>query len=139
MLYFNTRSNSKYIYKLDNRANSIVKQFVCNYLLILTINILEVLFTKIWFVSIQKIYKLIYSILVSRVTIFKKTKIKFLLKYIFRYLYYLFIKKDLLNNKLDLFNNIKLYKKLFNTKINKLDILEDKNSNKIVKYYILLK
>jgi len=139
LLYFNTRSNSKYIYKLDNRANSIVKQFVCNYLLILTINILEVLFTKIWFVSIQKIYKLIYSILVSRVTIFKKTKIKFLLKYIFRYLYYLFIKKDLLNNKLDLFNNIKLYKKLFNTKINKLDILEDKNSNKIVKYYILLK
>jgi len=54
-------------------------------------------------------------------------------------LYYLFINKDLFNNKLDLFNNIKLYKKLFNTKINKLNILEDKKDNKIVKYYILLK
>jgi len=54
-------------------------------------------------------------------------------------LYYLFINKDLLNNKLDLSNNIKLYKKFFNTKINKLNILKDKEDNKIVKYYILLK
>jgi len=46
-LYFDTRSNSKYIYKLDSKTNSIVKQFVCNYLLILTINILEILFAKI--------------------------------------------------------------------------------------------
>ena len=54
-------------------------------------------------------------------------------------MYYFFINKDLLNSKLDLSNNIKLYKKLFNTKINKLDILENKEDNKIVKYYILLK
>jgi len=54
-------------------------------------------------------------------------------------LYYFFINKDLLNSKLDLSNNIKLYKKFSNIKINKLDILEDKKDNKIVKYYILLK
>ncbi len=87
----------------------------------------------------QKIYKLIYLILVSCVIIFKRAKIKYLLKYIFRYLYYLFINRDLLNNKLDLFNNIKLYRKFFDTKINKLDILENKNNNKVIKYYILLK
>ena len=87
----------------------------------------------------RKIYKLIYSILVFRVIIFKKAKTKYLLKYISRYLYYFFINRSLLNNKLSLFNNIKLYKKFFDTKINKLGILEDKNNNKIVKYYILLK
>ncbi len=70
---------------------------------------------------------------------FKKIKTKYLLKYIFKHLYYLFINRDLLNSKLDLSNNIKLYKKFFNTKINKLNILENKENNKIVKYYILLK
>jgi len=54
-------------------------------------------------------------------------------------LYYLFINKDLFNNKLNLFKNIKLYKKLFNIKINKLNILKNKKDNKIVKSYILLK
>ncbi len=54
-------------------------------------------------------------------------------------MYYLSINRDLLNNKLDLSNNIKLYRKNFDIKINKLDILEDKNNNKIIKYYILLK
>jgi len=36
-------------------------------------------------------------------------------------------------------DNTKLYRKLSDTKINKLDILEDKENNKIVKYYTLLK
>ena len=78
-------------------------------------------------------------ILIFCIIIFKKIETKYLLEYIFRYLYYLSINRDLLNNKLNLSNNIKLYKKLFNTKINKLNILENKNSNKIVKYYTLLK
>ncbi len=86
----------------------------------------------------RKIYKLIYSILVFCVIISKRIETKYLLKYIFRHLYYLSINRDLLNNKLDLSNNIKLYKKLFNTKINKLDILKDRKDNKIIKYYILL-
>jgi len=47
LLYFGTRSNSKYIYKLDSKTNSIVKQFVCSYLLISTINILKILFAEI--------------------------------------------------------------------------------------------
>ncbi len=87
----------------------------------------------------RKIYKLIYSILAFRVIMFKRVETKYLLKYIFRYLYYLSTNRDLFNNKLDLFNNIKLYKKFFDTKINKLDILENKDNNKIVKYYVLLK
>ncbi len=78
-------------------------------------------------------------ILVSCVIISKKIEIKYLLKYIFKYFYYLFINRDLFNDKLSLFNNIKLYKNFFNTKINKLNILENKENNKIVKYYILLK
>jgi len=73
------------------------------------------------------------------VIISKRAETKYLLEYIFRYLYYLSINRNLLNNKLDLFNNTKLYRKFFDTKINKLDILEDRKDNKIVKYYILLK
>jgi len=87
----------------------------------------------------RKIYKLIYSILASRVIMSKRTKTKYLLKYISRHLHYLSINRDLLNSKLDSSNNIKLYKKLFDTKINKLDMLEDKENNKIAKYYILLR
>ncbi len=87
----------------------------------------------------QKIYKLIYLILAFCVIMFKRTKTKYLLKCIFRHLYYFFINRDLLNNKLDLSNNIKLYRRLFNSKINKLDILKNKNNNKVVKYYILLR
>jgi len=87
----------------------------------------------------RKIYKLIYSILVSCVIIFKRIETKYLLKYISRYLYYLSINRDSINNKLNLSNNIKLYKKSFDTKINKLDILENENNNKIVKCYVLLK
>ncbi len=75
----------------------------------------------------------------SRVIISKRIETKYLSKYIFRYLYYLSINRDLLDNKSDLSNSTKLYRKLFDTKINKLDILEDKKDNKIVKYYILLK
>ncbi len=82
---------------------------------------------------------MIYLILVFCIIIFKKAKTKYLLKYIFRYLYYLSINRDLLNSKSNLSNNTKWYRKLFNTKINKLDILEDKKNNKIIKYYILLK
>ncbi len=87
----------------------------------------------------QKIYKLIYLILVFRVIIFKRAKIKYLLKYLFKYLHYLFINKDLFNNKLNLSKDIKLYKKFFNIKINKLNILKNKKNNKIIKSYILLK
>jgi len=46
-LYFDIRSNSKYIYKLNNKTNSIIKQSICSYLLILIINILKILFAKI--------------------------------------------------------------------------------------------
>jgi len=77
-------------------------------------------------------------ILISCIIISKKIEIKYLLEYIFRYLYYFSINKNLFNSKLDLSNNIKLDKKFFNTKINKLDILENKKNNKIIKYYILL-
>ncbi len=87
----------------------------------------------------QKIYKLIYLILVSCVIISKRVETKYLLKYISRYLYYLSTNRDLLNNKLNLSNNIKLYRKLFDTKINKLNMLKNKEDNKIIKYYILLK
>jgi len=76
---------------------------------------------------------------VSCVIISKRAETKYLLKYIFRYLYYLSINRDLLDSKSDLSNSTKLYRKFFNTKINKLNILEDKEDNKIVKYYILLK
>ena len=47
LLYFDIKSNNKYIYKLDNKANNIVKQFVYNCLLTSTINILKALFAKI--------------------------------------------------------------------------------------------
>jgi len=77
----------------------------------------------------RKIYKLIYLILAFRVIISKRVETKYLLKCIFKHLYYLFINRNLFNNKLDLFNNIKLYKKFFDTKINKLDMLEDKKDN----------
>jgi len=77
----------------------------------------------------RKICKLIYSVLASRVIISKTTKTKYLLKYLFRHLYYLFINRDLLNSNSSSSNNNKLYKKLFNTKISKLDILEDKEDN----------
>ncbi len=73
------------------------------------------------------------------VIISKRAETKYLSKYIFRHLYYLSINRDLLDGKLDLSNSTKLYKKLFDIKINKLDILEDREDNKIVKYYILLK
>ncbi len=87
----------------------------------------------------QKIYKLIYLILASCVIILKRAKIKYLSKYLFKYLYYLFINKDLSNNKLNLSKDIKLYKKFFDTKINKLNISKNKEDNKIVKNYILLR
>jgi len=87
----------------------------------------------------RKIYKPIYSILVSRVIMFKRVETKYLSKYLFKYLYYLFTNKDLSNNKLILSKDTKLYRKLFDTKINKLDILKNKKNNKIVKSYILLK
>ncbi len=73
------------------------------------------------------------------VIISKRTETKYLSEYIFRYLYYFSINRDLFDNKSDLSNNTKLYKKKFDTKINKLDILENKKDNKIVKYYILLR
>ncbi len=75
----------------------------------------------------------------SCVIISKRIETKYLSKYIFKHLYYLSINRNLLNSKLDLSNNTKLYRKFFDTKINKLDILKNKENNKIVKYYILLK
>jgi len=87
----------------------------------------------------QKIYKLIYLILASCVIILKRAKTKYLSKYLFKYLYYLFINKDLSNNKLNLSKDTKLYKKFFDTKINKLNISKNKEDNKIVKNYILLR
>jgi len=80
----------------------------------------------------RKICKLIYSILASCVIIFKRAKTKYLLECFFRHLYYLFINKDLLDSKLSLSNNTKLYKKFFDIKISKIDILVDKKDNKIV-------
>jgi len=47
LLCFNTRSNNKYIYKLDNKAINIVKQFVYNCLLMSIVRMLETLFAKI--------------------------------------------------------------------------------------------
>ncbi len=75
----------------------------------------------------------------SCIIISKIIEIKYLIKYFLRHLYYLSINRNLTNSKLNLFNNIKLYKKLFNTKISKLDILKNKEDNKIIKYYTLLK
>ncbi len=86
----------------------------------------------------RKIYEPIYLILASRVIMSKRAKTKYLSKYISRHLHYLSTNRDLLNDKSSSSNDTKLYKKFFHTKINKLDILEDKNNNKIVKYYILL-
>jgi len=69
----------------------------------------------------------------------KKIDTKYLSKCSLRHLHYFSTNRDLINNKLDLFNNIKLYKKFFNTKINKLDILKNKKNSKIVNYYTLLR
>ncbi len=69
----------------------------------------------------------------------KRAETKYLSEYIFRHLYYFFINRDLFNSKSDLSDNTKLYRKLSDTKINKLNILENREDNKIVKYYILLK
>ena len=85
----------------------------------------------------RKICESICSILAFRVIMLKRAKTKYLLKYLFKYLHYLFINKDLFNNKLNSFNNIKLYKKFFNIKINKLDILKDKDNNKIINVIML--
>jgi len=86
----------------------------------------------------RKIYRSIYSILVSRVIISKRAETKYLLEYFSRYLYYLSINKDSLDGKLGSSNNIKLYKKLFDTKISELGISEDREDDKIAKNYILL-
>ncbi len=87
----------------------------------------------------RKICESIYSILASRVIMLKKIEIKYLLRYLFKHLYYSFINKDLFNNILNLFKNAKLYRKFFDIKINKLDMLKDKKDNKVIKSYILLK
>ena len=87
----------------------------------------------------RKICESIYSILASRVIMLKKIEIKYLLRYLFKHLYYSVINKDLFNNILNLFKNAKLYRKFFDIKINKLDMLKDKKDNKVIKSYILLK
>ncbi len=76
----------------------------------------------------RKIYKSIYLILVFCVIIFKRVEIKYLSKYIFKYLYYLSINRNLFNSKLNLSNNTKLYRKIFDTKISVIVDL-DFNSN----------
>ncbi len=87
----------------------------------------------------RKIYKLIYSILVSCVIISKRAETKYLSEYFFKYLYYLSTNKNLSNGKSDSSENTKLYKKLFDTKISKLDMSKDRKDNKTVRNYILLK
>lgn len=87
----------------------------------------------------RKICELIYLILAFRIIIFRRINTKYLLKCFLKHLYYSFINKDLINSKLNLSNNIKLYKKFFNTKINKFNILKNKKNNKIISNYILLR
>jgi len=70
---------------------------------------------------------------------FRRIDTKYLLECSLRYLYYLSTNRDLINNKLDLSNNIKLYKKFFDTKISKLDILKNMKDNKIVNCYTLVR
>ncbi len=70
---------------------------------------------------------------------FRRIDTKYLLECSLRYLYYLSTNRDLINNKLDLSNNIKLYIKFFDTKISKLDILKNKKDNKIVNCYTLVR
>jgi len=62
----------------------------------------------------------------------KRAKTKYLLKYLFKYLHYLFINKDLFNNKLNLFKNAKLYKKFFDIKISELDMLKNEKTIKLL-------
>lgn len=73
----------------------------------------------------RKICESIYSILTSRVIMFKRVETKYLLKCFFKHLHNFSINNDLLNDKLNSFNDVKLYKKLFDTKINELNMLED--------------
>jgi len=70
---------------------------------------------------------------------FIKIKTKYLLEYLLRQLYYFSIFKELTNCKLDLFVNIRLYKKSFNTKIKELNIFINKINNKLVNSYCLLR
>jgi len=70
---------------------------------------------------------------------FIRIETKYLLKYLLRYLHYLSIFKELINCKLNLFINVKLYEKSFNTKIKELDIFINKTNNKLINSYYLLK
>jgi len=76
---------------------------------------------------------------VSCVIISRRANIKYLLEYSLRHLYYFFTNKDQINSKLNLFNNIKLYEKFFDTKISKLDILDNKKDNKTINHFTLLR
>jgi len=80
----------------------------------------------------RKICESICSILAFRVIMLKRAKTKYLLKYLFKYLHYLFINKDLFNNKLNLFKNAKLYKKFFDIKISELDMLKNEKTIKLL-------
>jgi len=71
--------------------------------------------------------------------LFIKVETKYVLKCLLRYFYYFSIFRELINCKLDLFVNLKLYKKSFNTKIKNFDIFVNKTNNKLVNNYCLLR
>jgi len=73
------------------------------------------------------------------IIISKRAETKYLSEYLFKYLYYLFTNKDLSDSKSDLSENTKLYKKFFDTKISELDMSKNRENNKTVRNYILLK
>ncbi len=75
----------------------------------------------------------------SCVIISKRAETKYLSEYFSKYLYYFFINKNLSDDKSDLSENTKLYRKFFDTKISKLDISEDREDGKTIRNYILLK
>jgi len=86
----------------------------------------------------RKTCKLIYLILASRLIIFKIIETKYLLKYLLRHLHYLLINRKLINCKLNLFNNNKLYKKFSNINIKEINIFINKINDKLIKNYYLL-
>jgi len=66
---------------------------------------------------------------------FIKIETKCLLKYLLRHLHYLSIFRELINCRLDLFVNVKLYEKSFNTKIKELNMFVNKINNKLINSY----
>jgi len=70
---------------------------------------------------------------------FKITKTKYLLKCLYRHLHHFLINKELINYRLNSFNDDKLYKKSSKTNIKKIDIFVDEINHKSINSYRLLK